>query len=39
MDKIGLWLKWYGLKSKTNGLCCNNDYEMDEIVETWYVHL
>jgi hypothetical protein len=33
MDGVDLWLKWFGLKSKTNGQCCDNDCEMDEIVD------
>ena len=33
MEGIDLWLKLYGLKSRTNGLCCDNDCEMDEIVD------
>jgi len=31
--RIDLWLKWYGIKSKINGLCCDNDCEMDEIAD------
>jgi hypothetical protein len=30
---IDLWLKWYGLKCKTNGLCRDNDCEMDETAD------
>ena len=30
---IDLWLKWNEIKSKTNGLYCDNDCEMDEIVD------
>jgi len=33
IDGIDLWLKWYGIKSKTNKLCCDNDCEMDKVAD------
>jgi hypothetical protein len=31
--RIDLCLRWYGIKSKTNGLCGDNDCETNEITD------